>query len=132
MKDFASYYKRSFFAVAILLGIALCIPAAIAQSGAGSIQGTVTDSTGAVIPGLPSTSSTRAPISRSIPRSNAVGFYQVPDLFTGTYVVTITAPGMKTYTDHRTAGGAERRHQRGHDDRRRHPASRRSTRTRCS
>lgn len=38
-------------AIAMALGIALCCPGAFAQSGAGSIQGTVTDSTGAVIPG---------------------------------------------------------------------------------
>ena len=30
-------------------------------------------------------------------KSNNVGFYQVPGLNTGTYAVTITAPGMKTY-----------------------------------
>jgi hypothetical protein len=35
----------------LALGLALCSTIALAQSGAGSIQGTVTDSTGAVIPG---------------------------------------------------------------------------------
>jgi hypothetical protein len=30
-------------------------------------------------------------------KSTNVGFYQVPELFTGSYVVTVTAPGMKTY-----------------------------------
>jgi len=31
-------------------------------------------------------------------RSNHVGYYQVPGLFTGTYAVTVTAQGMKTTT----------------------------------
>jgi hypothetical protein len=30
-------------------------------------------------------------------KSNGTGFYQVPALFTGTYKVTVSAPGMKTY-----------------------------------
>ena len=51
MNDLASYRKHTFLAVVVVLGIALCCSIAMAQSGAGSIQGTVTDSTGAVIPG---------------------------------------------------------------------------------
>jgi hypothetical protein len=71
--------------------------AALSQSGAGSIQGTVTDATGAVIPGASIhvvNSATGVAVNT---KSNNVGFYQVPDLFTSTYLVTITAPGMKTY-----------------------------------
>jgi len=37
--------------IAVLLGLAMYCSSALGQSGAGSIQGTVTDSTGAVIPG---------------------------------------------------------------------------------
>ncbi len=80
-----------------LIGIALCCSIAMAQSGAGSIQGTVTDSTGAVIPGASIHVVNQGTNVAVDTRSNAVGFYQVPDLFTGTYVVTIVAPGMKTY-----------------------------------
>jgi len=43
-------YRVRILALAVLGVVALCANA-FAQSGAGSIQGTVTDSTGAVIPG---------------------------------------------------------------------------------
>ncbi len=97
MKDLASYRKHAFVVVVILLGIALCCSVAMAQSGAGAIQGTVTDSTGAVIPGAAIHVVNQGTNIAVDTTSNAVGFYQVPDLFTGTYVVTIKAPGMKTY-----------------------------------
>jgi hypothetical protein len=70
---------------------------ALAQSGAGSIQGTVTDSTGAVIPGASVHVVQQGTEAVSDTKSNAVGFYQVPNLFTGTYAITFTAPGMKSY-----------------------------------
>lgn len=70
---------------------------ASAQSGAGSIQGTVTDVTGAVIPGASIHVVNQATGVATDTKSNNVGFYQVPSLFTGTYAVTITASGMKTY-----------------------------------
>ena len=97
MTNLASYWKRTFLAIAVVLGIALCCSTAIAQSGAGSIQGTVTDSTGAVIPGASIHVVNQGTNIAVDTKSNAVGFYQIPDLFTGTYVVTVTVTGMKTY-----------------------------------
>ncbi|MBS1821742.1 MAG: carboxypeptidase regulatory-like domain-containing protein [Acidobacteria bacterium] len=88
-------------AIAILLlavcGIVLCTPDALAQSGAGSIQGTVQDATGAVFPNAAIHVVNQATGVATDTQSNKVGFYQVPNLFTGTYVVSITAPGMSTY-----------------------------------
>lgn len=82
----------------ILLFVFAFAHSLVAQSGAGSIEGTVTDATRAVIP--------KAAISvvnvdtgvLTNATSNGVGFYQVPGLFTGTYRVTVTVSGMKTYT----------------------------------
>jgi Carboxypeptidase regulatory-like domain len=68
-----------------------------AQSGAGSIQGTVQDATHAVIPGASIRVANTATGVVSTTKSNGVGFYQVPGLFTGTYSVTVTAPGMEAY-----------------------------------
>jgi hypothetical protein len=68
------------------------------QSGAGSIQGTVTDSTGAVITNATIHVVNPATNVAGDAKSNTVGFYQVPGLFTGTYTVTATAPNMKTYS----------------------------------
>jgi Carboxypeptidase regulatory-like domain len=84
-------------AIAIALVFALSSTIALAQSGAGSIQGTVTDSTGAVLPGASIHVVTEGTSIAADTKSNGVGFYQVPGLFTGTYVVTITAPNMKSY-----------------------------------
>jgi hypothetical protein len=84
--------------LAMLTLLVLLAPGPVsAQSGAGSIQGTVTDSSGAVIPGGSIHVVQQGTNAISDTKTNNVGFYQVPDLFTGTYTVTISAPGMKTY-----------------------------------
>jgi hypothetical protein len=104
MKNLANNLTRTFckwnmpiLAIAVALGIVMYCSIALAQSGAGSIQGTVTDTTGAVIPGASINVVQLSTNATFNTRSNGVGFYQVPSLFTGTYVVTISAPGMKTY-----------------------------------
>ncbi len=84
-------------AIAAVLGMAMSCSSASAQSGAGSIQGTVTDSTGAVIPNASIHVVNQATNIATDAKSTSVGFYQVPELFTGNYVITVTAPGMKTY-----------------------------------
>ena len=81
-----------------ILLIVFCARIALGQSGAGSIQGTIADSTGAVIPGATIHVVRTATNVATDTKSNGVGFYQVPELFTGTYTVTVSAPGMKTYT----------------------------------
>ena len=103
MKNLASFLTRTLrnwhvpiFAVAIALGIAMSCSGTFAQSGAGSIQGTITDSTGAVIPSAAVHAVNQATAVAADTKSNGVGFYQVPGLFTGTYVITFTAAGMKT------------------------------------
>jgi hypothetical protein len=83
-------------AFVVALGLAIGCLSAKAQSGAGSIQGTVTDSTGAVIVGASIHVVQQGTNAISDSKTNSVGFYQVPDLFTGMYTLTISAPGMKT------------------------------------
>ncbi len=88
-------------ALVLLLGLTVCCPSILAQSqsGAGSIQGTITDKTGAVIPGASiSVLNPRTGVT-SHSKSNGTGFYQVPDLFTGTYTVSVSSKGMKTSTE---------------------------------
>jgi hypothetical protein len=80
-----------------VLWLTLCFSAAHAQSGAGSIQGTVVDPTGAVMPGASIHIVNQATGVVEDTKTNRAGFYQVPDLFTATYTITITAPGMKTF-----------------------------------
>ncbi|HEV2327100.1 MAG TPA: carboxypeptidase regulatory-like domain-containing protein [Terracidiphilus sp.] len=90
-------FKLSAFVFAMALSLAGVCPAVLAQSGAGSIQGTIKDPTGAVIPFAAITVTNHATNVKATTKSNGVGFYQVPGLFTGTYTVTVTARGMKTY-----------------------------------
>jgi hypothetical protein len=101
MKTLASYLthtlcKWNLPILAVLLGLAACCTSAFAQSGAGSIQGTITDSTGAVISGASVHVVQQSTNVAFDTKSNSVGFYQVPSLFTGTYVVTTSAAGFKT------------------------------------
>jgi hypothetical protein len=105
MNNLARTVTRSFqkWCVSIVmvgmgLGAMLCCSSVLAQSGAGSIQGTVTDPMGAVIPVASIHVINQGTAVTADTKSNDVGFYQVPNLFTGMYVVSVTAPGMKTYT----------------------------------
>lgn len=84
-------------AIVTVLGLVTCCSITLAQSGAGSIQGTVQDSTRAAIPGATISVVNQATNITATTKSNGVGFYEVPDLFAGNYTVTVTAPDMKTY-----------------------------------
>jgi hypothetical protein len=67
-----------------------------AQSVTGTITGTVTDSTGAVIPGATvKITETATGVSRS-GVSNGAGIFSFPQLQPGTYNVAVTAKGFKT------------------------------------
>lgn len=88
------------FVFGAVIVLALGCSSAFAQSGAGSIQGTVSDSSGAVIPGASIKVVNSATGVASQAKSNGTGFYQVPGLFTGSYRVSVTAPEMQT--DQRT------------------------------
>jgi hypothetical protein len=69
----------------------------LAQSGAGSIQGTIQDATGAAVPGAKvqvRNQKTGLAIETS---SNTAGFYAAPGLFAGSYSVLFTASGMKKH-----------------------------------
>jgi hypothetical protein len=83
-----------FWGVAVCL--ALCFSVARAQSGAGSIQGTITDPSGAIIPGASIHVVNSATSVASDTKANSAGAYQVPGLFTGDYVISVTAAGMET------------------------------------
>lgn len=69
----------------------------MAQSGAGNIQGTVKDSTGAVLPGA-AVHVMNKDTGRVIDTTaNDVGFYSVPGLFPGNYTILFTVTGMLKY-----------------------------------
>jgi hypothetical protein len=69
---------------------------AIAQiGGTGSLQGTVTDPTGAVIPGATVTATNDATNAKFTQQSSSAGFYSIAALPPGTYTLTVTAPGFQ-------------------------------------
>ncbi|MBS1832791.1 MAG: carboxypeptidase regulatory-like domain-containing protein, partial [Acidobacteria bacterium] len=66
-----------------------------AQSGVGTIQGTVQDSSSAAIPGASVQALNQATGVSLETTTNSEGFYAIKGLFAGTYAVTVSAPGMK-------------------------------------
>jgi hypothetical protein len=87
------------FGILVPVLIILLAPSVeLAQSGAGAIQGTITDTTGAIIPGVSIKILNTDTGVVSEATTNSSGFYQVPGLFAGPYKITVTATGMKTAT----------------------------------
>jgi hypothetical protein len=66
-------------------------------AGTGNIQGTVTDSTGAVIPNAPVTLTDQATHVKHTTKSNSAGAYVFPGVPIGKYDLGVAAPGFKTY-----------------------------------
>src|SRR3954451_6784181 len=81
-----------------LLAATLLVPATLlAQSGAGTIQGTVQDATGAPIPNCAVHVVNQGTTVANDTITNDTGFYAVPGLFAGAYTITFSSPGMKKY-----------------------------------
>ncbi len=81
-----------------MLAAFLSLPAGLlAQSGAGSIQGTIQDATSAAIAGCSVHVVNQSTGVANDTTSNSSGFYSVPGLFAGNYTLTFSAPGMKKY-----------------------------------
>ena len=80
----------------LVAGVAMCFSQAVSVNG-GSIGGTITDSTGAVVPGAQITVQGLATgISRQVV-SDSAGSYTVPSLLPGNYSVTVKASGLADY-----------------------------------
>ena len=100
--------RNSFGALAAVLAGMLIQPAALlAQSGAGSIQGTIEDATGAAVPACGVHVVNQKTGVTTDTTSNAVGFYSVPGLFAGDYTVSFSSPGMKKYETNLTLQNAQ-------------------------
>ena len=84
---------------ALLLSVALVIPErALAQTGAGSLTGIVTDQSGAAVPGATVTATNQATNVAYTAVANEAGNYTVTSLPLGTYVVKSELSGFKTPT----------------------------------
>ena len=71
-------------------------PTAFGQGATGAINGTVTDSTGAVIPNVKITLTNDSTGSVRLAVTNATGTYVIPEALPGTYSLTASAEGFAT------------------------------------
>ena len=93
--------KGRSIAVSLVLGVALCLlwspKSAGAQSaGEGALQGTVTDSSGAVIPNATVVATNVATSISATRTTTSAGFYVFSPVQPGTYTVRVTASGFQT------------------------------------
>ena len=98
MKPFAPIRKlTSVFGVSISLVVLLAISSVIrAQVAGGTILGTVSDSTGAIVPRANvSIKNVATGVDRDVTTDSA-GLYSVPNLLPGEYEVTVSATGFST------------------------------------
>src|SRR5438874_11284085 len=86
--------------ISVCLSVVLmfCCSQAFAQLEKGAISGTVTDSSGAVVPGATVTVSSPDTGTERATTSNEQGFYAVTNLAPGTYIVKITGAGFGAVT----------------------------------
>jgi hypothetical protein len=84
------------FSFCVVISLLVLCPAASAQATA-QISGTVTDQTGAVLPGVEVTATqTDTGIARNTV-TNETGFYVLPNLPIGPYSVEASLPGFRTF-----------------------------------
>jgi hypothetical protein len=84
------------FALTLLLSIATLGHAQVA--GTGTIQGTITDASGAVIPNATVTLVDESTQVTQTAKTDGSGVYVFPNIDIGTYSLTIASPGFETYT----------------------------------
>ena len=98
----AGWQLRIWMTLAAVLFFAGSGMAARAQStaGAGAVQGTVSDSKGAVLPGATVQMVKDKTGEAFNTTTNSVGFYNIPSLFNGDYTITVTAAGMAKWESH--------------------------------
>lgn len=81
----------------LLLGLLLTPPLAMAQTGGqGALEGTVTDSSGAVIPKATVTAIDQASNVTTKRATSGAGLYSITPLIPGIYTVEVTAPSFQT------------------------------------
>ena len=95
--------SRKHFAaiVPLTLALALCLtlnapPAAAQTAGEGTIQGSVMDPSGAVVPNAMVTATNTATNVATVRKTSSAGFFVIAPLLPGTYSITVKAPGFKT------------------------------------
>jgi hypothetical protein len=76
----------------------LCVTSLLlAQTGNGSVQGTVKDLSGAVVPGARVALEQTATGRTFSTESSSAGLYVFPSLTIGSYKITVESPGLETF-----------------------------------
>jgi hypothetical protein len=88
--------RSVFSAILLALGLFFLTSDAAAQSDRGTISGTVLDSSGGVVSAaeVTATGAETGAVYRTV--STSTGAYRIPDMQTGVYNLSVTAPGFKT------------------------------------
>jgi hypothetical protein len=89
------FIRKVIFAVLVCITLAI---SSLAQVTTGRIEDTVTDSQGALIPGAQIKVANKLTSQTLDAISNEAGFWVLPSMESGTYVVTVSLPGFKTIT----------------------------------
>jgi hypothetical protein len=84
--------------LALLLAILLSATAVAQIGGTGSLQGTISDPSGAIVSGATVTVINKATSSVTTQRTTSAGFYSMAAMPPGTYTITVTAPGFEKLT----------------------------------
>ncbi len=79
----------------------VAVPTALAQfaESTGTLQGTVKDPSGAVVPGAQVTLTGQGVVSGKTATTDKSGFYRFAELLPGTYTLTVTARGFGKYVE---------------------------------
>jgi hypothetical protein len=85
------------FASAVLGLLTLSVSFAFSQVEAGSISGTVHDTSGAVVSGATVTARNAATAAERTTKTGNLGQYSIPSLAAGQYQITIKSQGFQTY-----------------------------------
>ncbi len=83
--------RKLFNAIALLVAVFFSCQLAWSQGETGTISGTVTDSTGAVIPGASVTAKSAATGAERSTKSGATGQYVIEELIPGLYDISVTS-----------------------------------------
>ncbi|HZQ45077.1 MAG TPA: TonB-dependent receptor [Acidobacteriaceae bacterium] len=103
-KGYRAIWQRwTMLVVLVGLSFAAGASAGFAQLGGGSIRGTVTDPTGAVIAGATVTATNVSTNSSVSVATTSAGYYVITPLNAGTYNLKVTSPGFESFTQENLA-----------------------------
>lgn len=89
-------HRRWFCGLTVLVSLFACAHFLWGQSTSGSILGVISDSSGAVVPQAIVRATDEATGLNGQTLTNRLGIYSLPNLFPGTYLLTVNKPGFRT------------------------------------